>query len=663
MALADLPVIDHDLFLSIDEGTQSVTVRDRIVLSQSDPAGTRGLPDLSLSSQWHISSLAFDAKPVEVQGRNGNGNIEVPSSTTRIDIVYGGKVDDSKWPYILWMPGDGWYPEGGNHRVRFKLALDGPSGWSFLTQGVPDSRDTGAVRTWIQDDPQQGIYLAAGPWHSYSKQAGDYRAGVMLIDRDVELSNAYLDATLEHLERYSRAIGAYPYHGFTLVENTRQTGWGMPGFTLLGSSIIRLPFIVHTSYPHEILHNWWGNGVFADGEEANWSEGLTTYLSDYLMRERGGEGRQYRLNTLIAWHDYAAGGSDFPLSRFVGRHDRATQAVGYGKGMFLFHMLRRELGDALFMSGLREFYVRHRYGYAGFGDIQQTFERICDCALDGFFSQWLTRKGAPALRLDAAVRRAKSGKHSVTAVISQSGDEPWRLRVPVRVIDTFGSVTTQSFRLDGSTRSFTFELDSPAARIDVDPEIELFRLLDEGEKPTTFSKLFAAEQVVISAADESFYEIAKELDVQNPNWMFTPAASGAANDADAVLLLGWGHPWARNWFQSRRNNEYRVNGAGMDIDGVSYEPDGRQVIALVDTVTIGGDSKTVMWMAARDDAGLVDLMRRLSHYGRFSYAVFSTAERRAATTGQWRGQAQTLSRVFHPGTSAILSQPAPSSLF
>ena len=38
----------------------------------------------------------------------------------------------------------------------------------------------------------------------------------------------------------------------------------MPSFTLLGPQVIRFPFILTSSYPHEILHNWWGNSVFVD---------------------------------------------------------------------------------------------------------------------------------------------------------------------------------------------------------------------------------------------------------------------------------------------------------------------------------------------------------------------------------------------------------------
>ena len=44
----------------------------------------------------------------------------------------------------------------------------------------------------------------------------------------------------------------------------------MASLTLLGPRVIRLPFIFKSSYPHEILHNWWGNGVYVDYASGNW---------------------------------------------------------------------------------------------------------------------------------------------------------------------------------------------------------------------------------------------------------------------------------------------------------------------------------------------------------------------------------------------------------
>ena len=68
-------------------------------------------------------------------------------------------------------------------------------------------------------------------------------------------------------------IGPYPYDKFALVENFWETGYGMPSFTLLGPEIIRFPFILHSSFPHEILHNWWGNSVFVDYAERQLDRG------------------------------------------------------------------------------------------------------------------------------------------------------------------------------------------------------------------------------------------------------------------------------------------------------------------------------------------------------------------------------------------------------
>ena len=141
---------------------------------------------------------------------------------------------------------------------------------------------------------------------------------------------------------YRGLIGPYPYGKFALVENFWETGYGMPSFTLLGPQIIRFPFILTSSYPHEILHNWWGNSVFVDYETGNWCEGLTAYLADHLIQEQRGKGADYRRDTLQKYRDYVRDGRDFPLTEFRSRHSAATEAVGYGKTLMVFHMLRRQ---------------------------------------------------------------------------------------------------------------------------------------------------------------------------------------------------------------------------------------------------------------------------------------------------------------------------------
>ena len=115
--------------------------------------------------------------------------------------------------------------------------------------------------------------------------------------------------------------------------------------------VIRFPFILTSSYPHEILHNWWGNSVFVDYPTGNWCEGLTAYMADHLMKEQAGQAAEYRRDTLKKYRDFVRDGRDFPLTEFRSRHSAATEAVGYGKTLMGFHMLRRQLGDEAFTGG------------------------------------------------------------------------------------------------------------------------------------------------------------------------------------------------------------------------------------------------------------------------------------------------------------------------
>jgi aminopeptidase N len=166
---------------------------------------------------------------------------------------------------------------------------------------------------WSESQPQDDIYLIAARFHAYHKRSDDVQAEaqVYLREPDAALAERYLDATLEYLAFYSDLIGPYPFAKFALVENFWESGYGMPSFTLLGPRVIRLPFILQTSYPHEILHNWWGNGVYVDYESGNWSEGLTNYLADYWLMERAGRGVEGRRDMLKSFADYVRRGGTF----------------------------------------------------------------------------------------------------------------------------------------------------------------------------------------------------------------------------------------------------------------------------------------------------------------------------------------------------------------
>ncbi|MDX1655231.1 MAG: M1 family aminopeptidase, partial [Candidatus Competibacteraceae bacterium] len=278
-------------------------------------------------------------------------------------------------PRGVYLDGGGaWYPRFGDEQVSFRLELRLPESWRGVTQGSRHSRgetSEGVREVWQERLPQEDIYLIAGPFQEYTGATQPARALAFLRQDDPALARRYLEATAHYLDFYSRLLGPYPYAKFALVENLWESGYGMPSFTLLGPRVIRLPFILHTSYPHEILHNWWGNGVYPDYAQGNWSEGLTAYLADHLLKEQQGQGAEHRRAALQRFTDFVSESRAFPLADFRSRHDPTTQAVGYDKGLMLFHMLRLELGDQAFLAGLRRFYRQHLHQRAGFTQLRQ----------------------------------------------------------------------------------------------------------------------------------------------------------------------------------------------------------------------------------------------------------------------------------------------------
>ncbi|MCK4288915.1 MAG: hypothetical protein KAW86_06905, partial [Bacteroidales bacterium] len=200
-----------------------------------------------------------------------------------------------------------WIPIFEEPLFSFNLTVTLEPDWNVVSQGKRTINEvTGDKRKvrYESPEPMDEIYLISAEWTEYEQKAGDVLVQAFLRTPDEELANRYIGVTSNYLKMYENLIGPYPYTKFALVENFWETGYGMPSFTLLGEKVIRFPFILHSSYPHELLHNWWGNSVYVDYEKGNWCEGITVYMADHLIKEQRGQGSDYRRTTLQKFTDY-----------------------------------------------------------------------------------------------------------------------------------------------------------------------------------------------------------------------------------------------------------------------------------------------------------------------------------------------------------------------
>lgn len=565
-----------------------------------------------------------------------------------------------------------WVPTFGDGLITFSLTVRGlKPPWDAVSQGRRIRHETASdgvrVTAWELDTPTEEIYLVAGPWHTWSDAHGDIEILAFLRDDDPGLAKRYIDATKRYLKLYEGMLRPFPYPSFALVENFWETGYGMPGFTLLGPQVIRFPWILTSSYPHELLHNWWGNAVYVDPESGNWCEGLTAYLADHLFAEQRGEAATYRRATLKKYSDLVSDDDDFPLSEFGSRHSAASEAVGYGKSLMLFHMIRRSVGDDAFLASLRRFDDDHRFSRASFADIARAIGAEAGGDWAPFVGEWVERTGAPKLEIvDVEVDRGADGEPGYRTTVrvrqTQPG-EPYPLSIPVAVTVEDGAEAVMAEAGACGRRDCVIEVrtESRPLRVDVDPAFDVMRRLDPLEVPPALTTLFGADTplfVLPTAAGETELESWRALAAA---WA-EPEAPRIVGD-DEIDALPDGSVWILGWnnrFVGAVGDRLAAQQVVLGAESVVLPSGGlpRAAHSLVLVARADADPRHAVGLVAADPVEAIPgLARKLPHYTRYSYLGFKGPEPENVAKGMWRPLSSPMVRNLGDGELAELSLP------
>ena len=700
-----LEVVSHELNIVLSPQQHKIAVEDQIVLppgllrqSSVEFKLHRGLKPRIKEAQFQLTLVTLPQKPgVEMAGnRPEHYRVQLPRDGDRFTLVYAGEIHHPVSatarglndplghiaPEGVYLDGSSyWYPVFARDRlmpqkpgmvgsgfehvlVNFKMSLKLPPEWMAVSQGTrtenqlvnfardglmpqkPGMVGSGQEKkvTWEIDKPQDEIYLSAAPFVEYVKKTGEIEAQVFLRQAEPALAQKYLEATHQYLSLYENLIGPYPYSKFALVENFWETGYGMPSFTLLGSKVIRFPFIILSSYPHEILHNWWGNSVYVDYASGNWAEGLTSYLADYLFKEQHGQGADYRRNTLQKYADFAHGQRDFALTEFHSRHDSATEAVGYGKTLMFFHMLRRQMGDDLFRQSLRQLYSEYQFKVASFKDLNGVFNRVTQLNWDQEFSQWVQRIGAPALSIRQVKVKSLGSRYQLSGWLEQTqAAPPYSLQVPVAVYlhQTQQAVQKQIKML---TKTQFFEIDVPErpVRIDIDPEFDVFRRLDQREIPPALSLVMGSEKILMilpsgAAAPlrDAYSELVKTWQQSSPGQIESvwDNALSKLPTAPAIWLLGWDNKFRNTLDKSLRAYSATISQESAKIQRQNYSRN-RHTVVLA-TRHSKQKNQGLAWIATDNIKSMAGLARKLPHYSRYSFLAFEGDAPNNIAKGTW----------------------------
>ncbi|MFZ1388894.1 MAG: M1 family aminopeptidase [Thiolinea sp.] len=639
--------LQHQLKLKIDLASNRLSVGDQLRFS-STAAETW---QFSLSDQFSL-----DPNPAIELLASRNGLNHYRAKQAELSLHYSGQLKST--PDCAWLTqacvkfdsqgvyldaNSQWYPDAANTLHTFELSAELPKNWVSLSQGEL------IQSIWKETQPQQAIYFLAGPFFKVYSEPGKYATALVYLQTaDEALAKQYLAATHQYIESYSKQLGAYPYRKFATVESFWETGWGMPSFTLLGSKVMRLPFILGSSFPHEIVHNWWGNSVYVDSTLGNWSEGLTAYLADYQLSAGKGEAMNYRRDTLQKYASFTSNFQDFPLKEFQSRHDQTTQAIGYGKSLMLFHMLKQQIGRDKFEQGLQTLYKDYAFKRASFADLQAVFEKVSGQSLKDFFAQWLERTGAPQLALGEHQLTEENSEILLNLSLKQTqAGEPYQLKVPVLARFKDERIETQWLDLNTAQQTFKLEYAQKPLAVAVDPNFELLRIPALDEVPAALIVLYNAQPktFVIARQVPAGMELAWEEAIEALSREDKPKTQydDAPLPEEGIVILLGGDNAALTGLLERAKQPFKLSETAYTLNSVNYTC-GLHSLAL----TLNAGKQQLVLLDATTPEALQQLINKLPHYGKYSYVLFNSASGENVAKGQWEMTDSPLSIQFKP---------------
>ena len=477
----------------------------------------------------------------------------VAGKAFHLEIRYDGEVLSQAANGLLYVGEHGtWYPNVGFQMSSFDLKFHYPAGWTLVATGRRSTLEMDGpvqVSRWVSEKqvPVAGFNL--GKYRRASDQAGSVvvetfatqnvekgfvspksneapipdfsrvprmplspiEPGPVSPSRNLQMVN---NSAVEAVNFYQKQFGPYPYSSLALTQFPGKVSQGWPGLIFLSSYAFLSPeeaqafdadeanrLALGQLVAHETAHQWWGDLVSWSGYRDQWlMEALANYSSMMLLESKNPEGfhqlmQRYRDNLLIKNKDgnvlLQAGPVTLGVRLSSSEFPEAYEAISYGRGTWLLHMLRTMLRDAeptnLRQKGGEEPFVRAlrrlRTQYEGRTVTTTQFLAAFETelprslwyegkpSLSWFFDSWLNGTAVPEFRLKDAKFSDRPGGTLITGTILQE-DAPDTLvtSVPIYASANGKEIFLGRVFADGPETSFRFVGPGGARKLLIDPQ-------------------------------------------------------------------------------------------------------------------------------------------------------------------------------------------------
>jgi aminopeptidase N len=561
----------------------------------------------------------YDGEVLAVSGLGERGRLKVTYRATPRRGLYFLAPDDKTpdrprqvWSQCQDEDARHWFPclDKPHVKMTTELRVAVPHGYTALSNGElkTEEKPKGKSAPWIyhfeldKPHPSYLVTLVAGEFDVVEDRPA--KVGQTTVPVTYYLPRGRkpdgkrsLGETPNMIELFSRLLGVdYPWQRYSQVivsdfifggmENTTAT-------TLYEHALVderaAQDISANDLVAHELAHQWFGDYVTCrDWSHAWLNEGFATYF-EHVEREHRLGRDEYDYGVAADLESY--------LSEVRGRYQRPIVCRDYAepidlfdrhlyeKGSLVLHMLRRELGDALFFEGVRRYLERHAHGIVETTDLMRALEEVSGRSLERFFDDWVYRPGHPDLKVKISW---EDGLLSVTLKQKQKGDNVpaiYSLPLEIEVVDKQGKRSRYQKLVGEDQGALSIALEARPKFVVFDPEFRVIGSVNVEapgdmlrsqlrEASTAYGRFSAAEALARRDEPPTIRTLGECARDEKESWMVRAEAARAlgkirADEAFAELA------------ELARTPHPKVRRAVMSALGAFKKPEAATVLAAI----------------------------------------------------------------------------------
>ncbi|MDQ3087353.1 MAG: tetratricopeptide repeat protein, partial [Acidobacteriota bacterium] len=152
------------------------------------------------------------------------------------------------------------------------------------------------------------------------------------------------------------------------------------------------------------------------------------------------------------------------------------QYLMFGKGAFVFKLLRDTLGEQKFNQLLRNYLQQYRGKNASIDEFEKLTTQVAGVPMRYFFARWVEGTGVPEFTSDYQIIRTRGGKFVTRGTVKQNYDN---LRLPLELqlrAEGDGGLKTVTVQIEDASADFNIESDGRPLEVVIDPNHKILRI-------------------------------------------------------------------------------------------------------------------------------------------------------------------------------------------